>query len=205
MSAEYIGRAVVERSRGGESRGASMIAGGSEPGSIPWKSRVSKVFRAALAGGAATAADVATLTLLVSAFGVDPHYANLPALLVGGILGFFGNRHFVFRAGAGDPKRQFAGYVIVEGIGLLLSGLLFDLALRYVPHARDFYVPLRLVSGTVVFLAWSFPLWNRVFRVPASGATDSEPTEAGGLAISTPESRPQARRAPIPSEQCAPQ
>lgn len=143
-----------------------MIAGGSEPGSIPWKRRISKVLRAALAGGAATAADVATLTVLVSALHVDPHYANLPALLVGGILGFFGNRHFVFRAGTGDPKRQFAGYVIVEGIGLFLSGLLFDLALRYVPHSRDFYVPLRLVSGNVVFLAWSFPLWNRVFRVP---------------------------------------
>lgn len=173
-----------------------MNAGSLDGGLIPWRRRVFKVLRAALAGGASTAADVATLTLLVSACRVDPHYANLPALLVGGVLGFFGNRHFVFRAGAGDPKRQFVGYVVVEGVGLFLSGLIFDLALRYVPHARDFYVPLRLVSGNIVFLTWSFPLWNRVFRVSSDATTEREK--------SPQESATQVARPPIPSEQCAP-
>jgi putative flippase GtrA len=171
-----------------------MIPGSLNGDRIPWRRRVFKILRAALAGGAATAADVATLTLLVSVLGVDPHYANLPALLVGGVLGFFGNRHFVFRAGASDPRRQFIGYVVVEGIGLFLSGLIFDLALRYVPHARDFYVPLRLVSGNIVFLAWSFPLWNRVFRVSSDATTGK----------AAPDSPPQREEPSIPSEQCAP-
>jgi|GEM_PF-733510 len=165
-------------------------------GEISWNQRLFKLLRAAIAGGAATAADVATLTLLVSALGVDPHYANVPALLVGGVLGFFGNRHFVFRAGSGDPRRQFAGYVVVEGIGLFLSGLLFDVALRYVPHARDFYVPLRLVSGNVVFLAWSFPLWNRVFRVGGDAPNGRE--------SAAQESPPTEGEPPVPSEECAP-
>lgn len=125
--------------------------------------------RAGAAGLFATAADLVTLTVLVSGLRVSPHVANVPALLSGGVANFVGNRRFAFRARTEPLGRQVAGYVLVELVALALNGWLFELALRLFPGATHAYWALRLVTSHIVFLLWSYPLWCFVFRVRQRG------------------------------------
>jgi putative flippase GtrA len=126
-----------------------------------------RVLRAFLAGGAATVADLAVLAVLVSALGLTPRVASIPALVVGGVVNFLGNRHFAFRASRGSLAKQAVLYTIVEIAALAANGILFDVAMRLLPPGLAWaYVPVRLVTSHVVFLAWSYPLWRLVFRVP---------------------------------------
>jgi putative flippase GtrA len=126
-----------------------------------------RILRAFLAGAAATLADVAVLALLVSIAGLTPRVANIPALLVGGVVNFLGNRHFAFRASSGSLAKQAVLYTIVELAAFAANGILFDVAMRLLPANLAWaYVPVRLVTSHVVFLAWSYPLWRFVFRVP---------------------------------------
>ncbi len=124
-----------------------------------------QLLRAGIAGIGATAADIATLALLVSVLHVDAQLASVPALVVGGVVNFVGNRHFAFRAQAGHVGKQAAGYTAVELVALALNGLLYDTVLRLVPGARALYWLVRLATSHAVFLGWSYPLWGRVFRV----------------------------------------
>jgi putative flippase GtrA len=132
----------------------------------PFRDRL-RVLRALVAGAAATLADVAVLAALVALFHVEARVASVPALVVGGAVSFFGNRHFAFRAARGSLARQAVLYTVVEIGALAANGLLFDVAMRLLPASLAWaYVPVRLVTSHVVFLAWSYPLWRLVFRVP---------------------------------------
>jgi putative flippase GtrA len=124
--------------------------------------------RAGLAGGAATLADLAVLSMLVSVLHVDARVANVPALLVGGVVNFVGNRHFAFRATRGSLTRQVVLYTAVEVVALALNGLLYDAILALIPGTRGLYWLVRLATSHLVFLCWSYPLWRRVFRVRES-------------------------------------
>lgn len=126
-----------------------------------------RVVRALLAGGAATLSDLAVLAALVSLVGLDARVASIPALLAGGVVNFLGNRHFAFRAARGSLAKQAALYAVVEIAALAANGVLFDVVMRLLPPRLAWaYVPVRLVTSHVVFLAWSYPLWRLVFRVP---------------------------------------
>jgi putative flippase GtrA len=96
---------------------------------------------------------------------VDPRVANVPALLVGGVVNFLGNRHYAFRAREGHLGKQAVGYTAVELVALALNGLLFDAVLRAEPQTAHFYWLVRLATSHAVFLGWSYPLWRQVFRV----------------------------------------
>jgi putative flippase GtrA len=133
--------------------------------------RIAELLRAGVAGIAATASDLATLALLVSVLHVDPRVANIPALLVGGVVNFLGNRHFAFRARDGHVGKQAVGYTAVELVALALNGLLYDQVLRTLPGAGHVYWLVRLVTSHLVFLVWSYPLWRKVFRVVPTPAT----------------------------------
>lgn len=136
--------------------------------------RLAQLLRAGVAGAAATAADLTTLALLVSALHVDPRAASLPALAVGGVVNFVGNRDFAFRARAGRLARQATGYAAVELVALALNGLLYDAALRALPGAAHVYWLVRLATSHAVFLGWSYPLWRKVFAVRAAPAVVSD-------------------------------
>ena len=154
------------------------------------------LLRAGIAGIAATGSDLATLTVLVSVFHLEPRVAKTHRLLLGlrarprtgvagarlsehlrdglgddllghGLLDFLGNRYFAFRAHQGHAGKQVAGYTAVELVALGLNGVLFDAALRLLPGARAVYWLVRLATSHAVFLFWSYPLWRRVFAVPA--------------------------------------
>ncbi len=126
--------------------------------------RLFRFLRSLLAGGAATLVDLGVLAILVSGFGLSPRIANVPALVAGGVVAFFGNRHFAFRATGGKVSEQAALFAVVEIIALALNGLLFDAAVRALPGHTDLYALVRLVTSHVVFVAWSYPLWRLVFR-----------------------------------------
>jgi putative flippase GtrA len=129
--------------------------------------RILELLRAGVAGIAATAVDVGTLALLVSVAHLDPRVASIPALVAGGVANFVGNRHFAFRARDGSVAKQALGYTVVELVALALNGLLYDTVLRLAPQTAHAYWAVRLVTSHVVFLAWSFPLWRKVFAVKA--------------------------------------
>ena len=124
-----------------------------------------RMVRSAAAGLAATGADLATLSILVVGAHWPPRLANVPALLVGGIVNFVGNRVYAFHARGGNAGLQAAGFTVVELVALALNGLLYDIVLRLVPGARPLYWLVRLATSHAVFLGWSYPLWGRVFRV----------------------------------------
>jgi putative flippase GtrA len=152
--------------------------------------RLLPLLRAGAAGIAATLVDLGVLALLVSALHWNARAASIPALFAGGVANFVGNRHFAFRSGdtpdtpgraqRGSLARQAALYTIVELVALALNGVLYDFALRTVPVAAGAYWAVRLVTSHVVFLAWSYPLWRRVFviSVRASGRAVRGPSGA---------------------------
>jgi putative flippase GtrA len=127
------------------------------------------LLRSGLAGVAATLADLLTLTVLVTGAHWEARAANVPALLVGGIVNFLGNRHYAFQAQEGNAAKQAVGYAAVEGVALALNGILYDAVLAWWPATAQFYWVLRLVTTNVVFVLWSYPLWQRVFRVRREG------------------------------------
>lgn len=127
-----------------------------------------QLLRAGAAGIAATLADLGVLTLLVSVLHWNARAASIPALIAGGVVNFLGNRHFAFRAASGSLARQATLYTLVELMALAFNGILYDMALRVFPGASHIYWAVRLVTSHLVFLAWSYPLWKRVFAEPAA-------------------------------------
>jgi putative flippase GtrA len=127
--------------------------------------RLARFLRAGIAGALATLIDVATLSILVTGFHVDARAASLPALIAGGLANFVGNRHFAFRAREGSLARQAVLYTLVELFALAANALLYDTVLRTWPQTTHAYWLVRLATSHLVFLAWSYPLWRRVFAV----------------------------------------
>jgi putative flippase GtrA len=125
-----------------------------------------RLLRSGAAGLAATGADLAMLAVLVTGAGWTPREANVPALLVGGIVNFVGNRVYAFRAREGNAAVQAVGYTAVEGVALILNGVLYDFVLRVIPGIAVVYWLVRLLTTNLIFLVWSYPLWHLVFRVP---------------------------------------
>jgi putative flippase GtrA len=122
------------------------------------------LLRSFLAGAAATLADLAVLGTCVAILGMSPRLASLPALVAGGVVNFFGNRHFAFRARSGSLRRQAILYAVTELVALALNGLLYDAVVRNVhPNAIGAMI-VRLITTHVVFVAFSYPIWRKVFR-----------------------------------------
>jgi putative flippase GtrA len=130
-----------------------------------------RLLRSGAAGLAATGADLATLALLVAVASWTPREANVPALIVGGIVNFVGNRVYAFHAREGNAAVQAVGYTAVEGVALILNGILYDFVLREIPGIAVVYWLVRLLTTNLIFLVWSYPLWHFVFRAPREAAS----------------------------------
>jgi putative flippase GtrA len=136
---------------------------------IPKAEELLGLVRAGIAGAFATLVDVGTLAVLVTGLGWSARAASLPALVLGGVANFMGNRHFAFRAGRGSLPKQAVLYAVVEAVALAMNGLLYEIVLRAIPVTAHAYWLVRLATSHVVFLGWSYPLWRRVFSVPRAG------------------------------------
>lgn len=109
----------------------------------------------------ATGVDVAILLLLVHVAGITAAQANIPALLVGVSVQYFGNKYVAFGDRSSDHLRQGSLFAIVEGgtLGLNAVGFHLLVTLTSVPF------PLaRIGVALAVYVAVSFPLWRLIFR-----------------------------------------
>ena len=130
-------------------------------------SLLARLVRSAGAGTIATLVDLGFLSFLVAVVGVSPRGASVPALVVGAVVMFFGQKYLAFRARRGDTKREIVLFALVQIGGLALSAILYDLVMRSSPAAARHYVAARMVTTNVVWLAYSFPLWHLVFKPKA--------------------------------------
>jgi putative flippase GtrA len=125
---------------------------------------LARFVRSAGAGAVASVADLVTLTALVSFAGSSPRAASVPALVVGGVVMFFGQKYWAFRSHAGRTGREAVLFGLVQIGGLVLTAILYELVMRTVPGATRYYIAVRLVTTNVVWVAYSFPLWHLVFK-----------------------------------------
>jgi putative flippase GtrA len=116
--------------------------------------------RSALVGGAATVADLLALVVLVQLLGVPATIANVPALIAGVVVQFFGNKLFAFRDRSRDYARQGALFAAVEAGALLLNALAFHLLVTVTPLP---YLAARALGSALVYFVYSYPLWGRIF------------------------------------------
>ncbi|MFH1130163.1 MAG: GtrA family protein [Pseudomonadota bacterium] len=123
--------------------------------------RILELFRSGLVGLVATLVDLATLWLLVEIFGWGPASANVPALAVGVLVQFFGNKYFAFRDLSSDYLRQGTLFVLVEIGAFLLNALVFHL---FVSLTQIPYLLARILGASVVYFGFSFPFWRLIFR-----------------------------------------
>jgi putative flippase GtrA len=119
--------------------------------------------RSMVASGAATVTDLGSLTLLVGAFHLSPRVASVPALLLAGVVNFATNRRFAFGVRSGDVRRDALLFAGVQLVTIALNALCFDVAMRAI-GTTPFYWVVRLVISNAVYLVWSFPMFERIFR-----------------------------------------
>jgi putative flippase GtrA len=124
-------------------------------------SRVASFLRSAGVGIVASLADLLVLVLLVEGLHRSPVVANVPALLVGLSIQFWGNKLFAFRDRSRDLARQGGQFAAVELGAFGLNGLGFQLA---VGMLRLPYALARVLCSALVYMAYSFPLWRFIFR-----------------------------------------
>ena len=126
------------------------------PARLPWT-----FIRSALVGIVATVVDVGALALLIHVAGLTPVQANVPALVLGVVIQYLGNKYIAF----GDPSRnhlrQGGLFLLVEAGTMLLNVLGFHLLVTLTP--LPYYV-VRPVVTLAVYCGFSFPLWTRIFR-----------------------------------------
>src|SRR5882724_5911297 len=80
-----------------------------------------RLVRSAGAGAVATLVDLGSLGALVALVGVSPRGASVPALVMGAIAMFFGQKHFAFRARQGDARREAVYFALVQIGGLAVN------------------------------------------------------------------------------------
>ncbi|HEY3499534.1 MAG TPA: GtrA family protein, partial [Polyangiaceae bacterium] len=122
--------------------------------------------RTLVVGAWASALDVAVVAVCVRGFELDPTVSRLIALVASGVLLFFGNRSFAFRAQAGSIARQARLFVATEVVGLFLNLAVFRLLATRLPA-----LPPELdsqIANFLVFIVFCYPMRAFVvFRVPA--------------------------------------
>src|SRR5262245_62116206 len=112
-------------------------------------------------GAVATLADLAALTLLVELCGLPPAFANVPALVFGLAIQFFGNKLFAFEDRSRALMKQGLQFAAVETGTLALNAIGFHLLVTLTPIP---YLAARLLGQSLVYVGFSYPLWARIFR-----------------------------------------
>ena len=131
------------------------------------------LLRSAAVGIVATAVDVGALFLLIEGLGIPAVWANVPTLTLGMAVQYVGNKYVAFRDTSRDHLRQ-GGLFLLVGIGtLLLSAVGFHLLVTLTTIPFGLARPL---VALVVYLAFSFPLWGRIFKTAGVTMSDDEAT-----------------------------
>jgi len=120
--------------------------------------------RSAIIGVAATVTDLASLYLLVDVLGLSPVMANVPALLVGLLVQFFGNKYFAFE----DHSKQLVKQGMLFGL-VEIGALAFNAgAFHALIHMTALpYLAVRVIASALVYFLFSYPLWRLIFKPEA--------------------------------------
>jgi putative flippase GtrA len=107
---------------------------------------MSKLVRSAGVGVVATICDLATLVILVRGLGLAPTVANLPALAVGVLVQFAGNKWFAFESAARGRTLAAQGikFAVVEAGALFWNALAFHVLVT----ATQLPNPLARLAGS---------------------------------------------------------
>jgi putative flippase GtrA len=119
------------------------------------------LLRSAGVGLVATATDLALLAILVGVFAVPLRLASVIALSSGIAVQFVGNKLVAFSDRSPAWLRQGIQFLGVETLGFIANLVLYDIA---VTHTHLPYLPLRLLTTTVVYFCLCLPLWSHIFR-----------------------------------------
>ena len=143
---------------------------------MPDVRRLCTLARSLAASGTATVTDLGTLALLVSVAHVPARVASVPALVLAGVVNFVANRRFAFGVRGGRVRRDALAFAAVQAVTIALNAACFEVAMRLLGET-SFYWLVRLAIGNAVYLAWSFPMFERIFR-PAPELASSSPAGA---------------------------
>ena len=121
--------------------------------------------RSASVGLVATGLDFLALVILVGGFGLPPRIASLPALSLGVVAQFVGNKWIAFRDPSRDWFRQAACFLAIELLGLACNAVCFD---RLLVFSHLPYVVCRVLSTSIVYFGVCLPLWSRLFSGASS-------------------------------------
>jgi putative flippase GtrA len=126
--------------------------------------------RSALVGLVATGLDFLVLIILVSGLGLLPRIASLPALSLGIVAQFVGNKWIAFRDPSRDLFRQVTCFLAVELLGFVCNAVCFDrlLVFTHLP-----YVVCRALSTSIVYFGICLPLWSRLFSNASRNKLDA--------------------------------
>ncbi len=131
--------------------------------SSPSDTSRSPLGRSAIVGIAATLADLAMIALLVNGLGLSPAVANVPALTLGLVVQFLGNKLWAFEDRATDRTalaRQGGAFLAVEVVAFALNiGLFHVLAVMLGVPA----LVARVVASALVYFGFSYRLWRLIF------------------------------------------
>ena len=121
--------------------------------------------RSSVVGLVATVADLVVLVAAIDGLRWSKSAANVPALAIGLIVQFFGNKYYAFEdKSSSSLARQGTLFALVEVGTFLLNAAAFHL-LAVTGGAHHL---LARVAGTgVVYFAFSYPLWALIFQSPA--------------------------------------
>jgi putative flippase GtrA len=132
-----------------------------------WRERLWILVRSSLVGVLATLTDLCTLFVLVRWVGLPEAEANIPSLLPGLAVMFFGNKYFAFEDRSAAVLRQGGRFLFVEAWAFVLNVVLFHLL---VTEWRVPFLLARMAGTATVYLGFSFPLWTFIFHKPAVAA-----------------------------------
>lgn len=121
--------------------------------------------RSAVVGLLATLADMALIALMVHGLAISPAIANVPALTVGLLIQFWGNKRYAFQDESPVSTRQTTAFLAVEVVAFALNAAFFHVL------AVGFEVtPLlsRAIASAFVYFAFSYRLWQIIFRQPTA-------------------------------------
>lgn len=133
--------------------------------------RVRQFLRSSAVGIVATIGDMAVLELCMRVIGLGRVTSKIFSLAVGTSIQFFGSRYFAFRAQEGRIERQVRLFVVVEFCAYWITVLVFK------GFVDVLHVPAEvanLLSGSVAYFGFSYPLWRWVFRVSPEERTKAK-------------------------------
>jgi putative flippase GtrA len=120
--------------------------------------------RSAVVGVVATVVDLLMLWLLIGGAHVSPALANVPALSLGLLIQFIGNKYWAFRDHSDRIGRQGAAFLLVEIVAFALNAGFFHIlavGLAVTPLLA------RVIASAVVYFGFSYRFWGQIFHPTA--------------------------------------